>query len=298
MSIYFSKYPKTIYNNKLLTDVLRRVVVYDNRLDNPDLYYNYLIKDGDTPEIIADKYYGNSEYHWILMLTNNIFDGIFEFPMGYQTFNNYIEDKYGPIASGIPTSLKILQEGNGYIDGTYNNVDLQITNYEKLEKIGYNLKVDVVINEGRIISVTVVESGSGYDINSEFTLNTTEFSVYDSLCRFSILNTMSGFQYSKETIDPLLGYNNSISIYDSISHDKISEEIFAIGKESYDKSIPYNKIVELPDGTSVIYKFDKYAKNIYEVELNKNESKRLIKILKEEYVKYFVTQFNTLIGSL
>ena len=30
--------------------------------------------DGETPEIVAEKVYGNAEYHWIIMLANDIYD--------------------------------------------------------------------------------------------------------------------------------------------------------------------------------------------------------------------------------
>ena len=37
------------------------------------------MQDSDTPEIIADKYYGNVEYHWVVLLFNNIIDPQFEY---------------------------------------------------------------------------------------------------------------------------------------------------------------------------------------------------------------------------
>ena len=41
---------------------------------------------GDTPEIIASKYYGDPEKHWIVLLANDIINPFFDFPLNYQEF--------------------------------------------------------------------------------------------------------------------------------------------------------------------------------------------------------------------
>jgi hypothetical protein len=61
MSRYFNKFPKLLYtknlNTSLVTNLLVRVDTIKNKLDNAALFYNYDIQEGDTPEIIASKYY-------------------------------------------------------------------------------------------------------------------------------------------------------------------------------------------------------------------------------------------------
>ena len=54
----------------------------------------YEVKDGETPEIVADKYYGDSRYHWIILLVNNLTNR-FDFPMSVRAFNEYLIEKYG-----------------------------------------------------------------------------------------------------------------------------------------------------------------------------------------------------------
>jgi hypothetical protein len=53
------------------------------------------IRDGDTPEIIADKFYGSPMYHWIVMLTNERYDYVNDFPLPIFELEKHIEDKYG-----------------------------------------------------------------------------------------------------------------------------------------------------------------------------------------------------------
>lgn len=51
--------------------------------------------DGETPEIVAEKVYGNAEYHWIIMLVNDRYDYITDFPLPTYELENFIKDKYG-----------------------------------------------------------------------------------------------------------------------------------------------------------------------------------------------------------
>lgn len=94
MSKFYTFYPTTKFENKILTDLGVRFKIKDTWLYNPTLYYNYNYQDHDKPEHIALKYYGDEELHWIILITNNIFDVNFDFPMNYTTFGKYIEDKY------------------------------------------------------------------------------------------------------------------------------------------------------------------------------------------------------------
>lgn len=94
MAKYFSLYPKVFYNNIAVTDIMVRVKARATWLSDPSIYYTYLYKDSDKPEHIAQKYYGDEDLHWIILITNNIFNPEFDFPMSTNIFPRYIEDKY------------------------------------------------------------------------------------------------------------------------------------------------------------------------------------------------------------
>ena len=62
---YFNSIPKisTSDNNGnsiVLTNLLARVDIKQSLLRNPSLFYQYDLQEGDTPEIVAAKYYGDS----------------------------------------------------------------------------------------------------------------------------------------------------------------------------------------------------------------------------------------------
>ena len=97
---YFSTLPKIIYRDpsgvsSLYTNLMARASIIPNLLNNPLVFYKYDIQEGDTPEIIAYKYYGDSYRYWIVLFANQILDPQWDWPLNYNQFNSYINDKYG-----------------------------------------------------------------------------------------------------------------------------------------------------------------------------------------------------------
>ena len=101
--MYFSNIPKIIYdsenngNFKSVTNLLRRVKIRAKVKENSVLLDTYDVKNGETPEIIAHKYYGDSEYHWVVLLVNDITDRYHEWPMSFIQFEDYVNDKYSDV---------------------------------------------------------------------------------------------------------------------------------------------------------------------------------------------------------
>ena len=97
---YFSKFPLMAYdmkgdqNYKLLPDILRRVKLRTGIRTGSFLFDYYDVKDGERPEDIAFKLYGDAEYHWVVLMTNNITDAYYDWPMSEQDFETFLKDKY------------------------------------------------------------------------------------------------------------------------------------------------------------------------------------------------------------
>lgn len=101
MAKFFRYYPKTFYtsNNAVtgvdaVTNIIARFGFEKTLKENSNAFYEYEIQDGDTPEIIADKYYGNVEYHWVVLMFNDIIDPQFDWPLNQNTIIKYIDKKY------------------------------------------------------------------------------------------------------------------------------------------------------------------------------------------------------------
>lgn len=101
--MYFKDFPAFFYEfdingEKSLTyikDITRNIRFRRDILSNITVYDEYDISEGETPEIIAEKVYGNSEYHWVIMLANEVNDYISDFPLNDSELEQYVYKKYG-----------------------------------------------------------------------------------------------------------------------------------------------------------------------------------------------------------
>ena len=96
---YFNTLPKILSTNYnggtvILTNLLARANILPEELKNPILYYTYDIQEGDTPEIVAHKYYDDMYRYWIVLFANQIIDPQWDWPLSGSNFNKYIVDKY------------------------------------------------------------------------------------------------------------------------------------------------------------------------------------------------------------
>jgi len=98
--MYFKKFPQIVYDSdgtgqfKDVTNLLRRVAVRSQLKENAILFDTYDVIEGDTPESLAHKLYGDASRHWIILLMNNIIDRYHDWPMAGNQFLEYINDKY------------------------------------------------------------------------------------------------------------------------------------------------------------------------------------------------------------
>jgi len=78
----------------IVTDIFQRVVIRDAIKKNASFLNDYFVQEGDTPEIIADKVYGDAELHWVVLLMNDILNPIFDFALSQRKFELFAKDKY------------------------------------------------------------------------------------------------------------------------------------------------------------------------------------------------------------
>lgn len=78
----------------IVTDIFRRVSM-DPFKKNIVLLQEVTIPDGFTIEQVADKYYNRPDYHWVIMVINDIIDIRKEWPMSNSDLLSYSKKKYG-----------------------------------------------------------------------------------------------------------------------------------------------------------------------------------------------------------
>jgi hypothetical protein len=110
------------------------VQIIPSIINNPLLYYTYDLKDGDTPEIVAEKYYGDPYQYWVVLYTNQMLDPQWDWPLNNLNFQNYINDKYtnqgiDPYATVQAYLKTITQENTTYNTTIMNTVEISETEY-------------------------------------------------------------------------------------------------------------------------------------------------------------------------
>jgi len=98
---YFDRFPLMAYDMKgnedykLLPNILKRVKIRAGLAAGSFLFDNYDVVAGERPEDIAFKYYGDPELHWVVLMTNNVTDRYYQWPLTQPEFETHLEDKYG-----------------------------------------------------------------------------------------------------------------------------------------------------------------------------------------------------------
>ncbi len=158
--MYFATFPNIFYDSvgdneyKIVTNLLRRIALRNKVRKNSFIFDTYDVREGETPEILAHKLYGDSNLHWIILLTNDIIDRYVQWPKPYTQWLSFLENKY-PFDSGLSTQLidqthhyEIYQTSGdtttaidiGTVDTTSDLSATAVTNYEYEEKIQDELR--------------------------------------------------------------------------------------------------------------------------------------------------------------
>lgn len=127
MAFYFRPFPKVEYDLKknklplLLTNVTARYKIRDVLKDKVAIYYDYIVKDSDRPDLIAYKYYDDETLDWLIYLVNDIIDPYYDWPLQQDAFEKYMRTLYGSVSAAKATVFeyrKILNKQSVLFDGT------------------------------------------------------------------------------------------------------------------------------------------------------------------------------------
>ena len=115
-------------NSIVLRNLLIRTGLIPQLAKNPLLMYRYAVQDGDTPEIVANKYYGSPFRYWITMYGNpQMMDPQSDWPLSTKNFTIYLQDKYATSANGTANVLS-------YTLGTVHHYEKVITTIDNTTK--------------------------------------------------------------------------------------------------------------------------------------------------------------------
>lgn len=101
MSGYFSFFPSLLYANTAASNLIAKVKFDAAVFKRAATYYPYTIVNGERADQIAESYYGDASYDWIIYLGNNIIDPSNEWPKSESCFNDFLILKYGSVANTV-----------------------------------------------------------------------------------------------------------------------------------------------------------------------------------------------------
>jgi len=302
---YFNKFPLSQYSfdngttSKVAIDILKRVGVKESIKKTTELFSGYEILDGETPEMVADKIYGDPSLHWIIMIMNDIVNPYYDWPVSTRVLNKrnsqvkypgvslMLTDHTGTgdvISSYFANNDQIYGiegntfsvNGNGVVDGLtatttgaiINNWD---TTFQKLEVVGVSGSFSA---EDYITTIGV--SGDGSYVYTVARIGRVVSENKDSVHHFAdstgdYLNPYATPPSSGTGDQTLLGQTGSWNGGATVE---------------YGDTILQNYII---DSTDV------YTVTNYQHEESQNESKRSIKIIAPRYVSAIIEEFEKVI---
>ena len=268
MSGFFNYFPSLFYSNTAASNIIAKVRFDQSVVKNLGVFYPYTVEEGERPDQIAQHYYDDASYDWVVYLSNNIIDPYHEWPLTQVVFNDYITQKYGSIANA--------QAQVAYFTVNYENDDNVISTaaYEALAGsqkqywapiTGYG---NTVLNYERKVLDEVVETNKVVSLTGAF----GTFAENDIIKQANGVMGTIGFANSTNiVIKHVFGtWQPSQTVYVGLSNTVANATISAV-------STVYQPI----SSEELSYWMPVYQ---YDVEHASNEQKKHIKLLSNIYI--------------
>ena len=157
--MYFSILPNIQYDEKPLVypysesefvvakNLFRKYKINADVFSYAVFFKKYVLKDGETPDSLANQAYGNPFYDWVILITNSVVNRHFDWPLSNYELTKYAEsqydDPYGEIAYYETYEVKagykipneygtmvdaIVLEGGLKVDSTFFNKNFEYFN--------------------------------------------------------------------------------------------------------------------------------------------------------------------------
>ena len=148
--MYFQYLPTMLYDPagdgtvKMVTNILRRVRLRANMKKELIMLEKYSVKEGESPEILADKHHGSVYYHWVIMLVNNISDVNHDWPKSTRQMQSYLTDKYTETQLNEPHHYELPQTSGD----TAIMIEVENTTYPEATSVS-NYDYEIALNESK-----------------------------------------------------------------------------------------------------------------------------------------------------
>ena len=145
------KYPFSKSDKVIAKNFFRRYKMNEDVLSYATFFKKYAIQEGETPAMVAEKAYGNAFFDWVVIITNNLVNAQYDWPLSnfdlYKTLEKEYDDPYTEIHHY--ETIKIGQYPAGlHVDKAF---------YDKQHKINDNGTVSIVNGSAICGPITVAD---------------------------------------------------------------------------------------------------------------------------------------------
>ncbi len=285
---YFEKFQTISYNNVAVRNITQRAILLNSVYNNPLLYYQYDIDNGERPDTIADRYYQDEYMGWLLKLSNNIIDPYYDWYIDTSTFDAFITKKYQSYERAV-TKIKY------YRNNWYNSDPIGVNVYDALSsslKRFYEPLYSDVYYTKTPLSYKRKEADWKKSTNSvvKYTANGTNF-VLDEIVDIYRNNVKRG-------LGQVCGKSNTSLIIQHVSGD-VNEysnpySFTAVGRES-STNVSFTSSVllvnNIPSEETTYWDPVTY----YDYENDINENNKSIKVVKSNYSTQLADELRNLL---
>ena len=99
MSGFFNYFPTFFYANTAAVNVIAKVLFDQSISKNLAVFYPYTLEEGERADQVAETYYEDPSYDWVIYLSNNIIDPYHDWHKDQDVFGRFIAQKYGSISA-------------------------------------------------------------------------------------------------------------------------------------------------------------------------------------------------------
>ena len=291
---YFRKVPNFEYVNRTKgnTDISNYITVknlFKRGKIRPDIFGNvsfftkYKIIGDERPDNVAFKEYNDSSLDWVVLLSNNILNIQDEWPLSQNSLDEVLLDKYGTyqeLHSGIHhyETIEIKNTKGGIIlPGGLETPNKWRTNGNFIQAT--NTKVNQISgSDAKVATVTMYNGIKNLTVGSEVLINNVSSSVYNG--RFPVTSVL-------KVGDVVIKFTYNLPSIPDIKQPEIEgiEEVtftvegtVGVGNAYYYEYYDDNAYHTIP-----VANMTKAVTN-YQYEINKEDDKRNIFLLKPDYL--------------
>lgn len=267
MSGYFSFFPSLLYANTAATNIIAKMQFDASVLKRSVSFYPYTIVNDERADVVADNYYGDPSYDWLVYLSNNIVDPQNEWPKSEDQMNEFLTAKYGSVVKA--------QQQTAYYQVSYNFDDRVISPsvYTAMSAGQKKYWSPIVSTQNQVINYQRKELDTVVETNQVVMLSGT----------FQGLTPSDVIKQSSSIVGTVSFANTTAVMIKHVSGTWTTDPVYFMSTgQQANATVTSATVVSQPIPLDEITYWTPVS--VYESETNINESRKHIRLVSSSYV--------------